>query len=97
MHQSAWHFLKWHRSPLHHLFHAFELQPQDCKKIAPSTRPPNEDSALRLQIADTREESREEVKGDKANVQVYSDGSGLEGMAGVAVVLFHDGQEVWTI
>ena len=40
------------------------------------------------------EESREEVEDDKADVQVYSDGSGLEGMAGAAAVLFHDGQEV---
>ena len=76
--QSARHFLKRHGSPLHHLFHAFELQPQDCEKIAPSTRPPNEDNALRFRIADTWEESREEVKDDKANVQVYSDGSGLD-------------------
>ena len=27
-------------------------------------------------------------------MRVYSDGSGIEGMAGVAVVLFRDGQEI---
>ena len=70
---------------------------QDCEKIASSTHPPNKDSTLRLQIADTWEESREEVEDDKAHVQVYLDGLGLEGMVGAVAVLFRDGQEVWTI
>ena len=65
--------------------------------IAPSARPPNGDNALQLQIADTREESREEAEEDKADVQVYSDRSGIEGMVAVAAVLFRDGQEVRSI
>ena len=91
--QSARRLLKRHRSPLHHLFHAFNVRPQDCRTIMPPTPPPNEVSALQLQIADTREESREEDEGDKADMRVYSDGSGIEGMAGAAAVLFHDSQE----
>ena len=47
-HQSTRRFLNQHRSPMHHLFHAFKLRPQDCKKIAPSTCPPNKDNALRF-------------------------------------------------
>ena len=60
----------------------------------PLTCPPNEVSALQLQVADMREESREEDEGDKADVQVYSDRSGIEGMASAAAVLFRDGQEI---
>ena len=60
----------------------------------PLTRPPNEVSALQLQVADTWEESREEDEGDKADMQVYLDRSGIEGMAGMAVVLFCDSQEI---
>ena len=56
--------------------------------IAPLAHPPNGDNALQLQIADTWEESREEAEEDRANVQVYSDGSGIEGMAVAAAVLF---------
>ena len=63
----------------------------------PLTLPPNEISELRLQIADTREESREEDEGDKADVRVYLDGSGIEGMASAATVLFRDGQEIWSL
>ena len=95
--QSARRFLKRHRSPLHHLFHAFNVLPQDCETIMPLTCPPNEVSALQLQVADTWEESREEDEGDKADVQVYSDGSGIEGMASASVVLFRDGQEIQSL
>ena len=52
---------------------------------------------MQLQIADTREESREEAEEDRANVQVYSDGLGIEGMVVVVAVLFHNGQEVRSI
>ena len=65
--------------------------------IAPSARPPNEDNALQLQIADTWEESREEAEEDRADVQVYLDRSGIEGMAAAVAVLFRDGQEVRSI
>ena len=97
VHQSARQFLKQHRLPLHHLFHAFNVQPQDCEMIMPPTHPPNEVSALQLQVADTWEESREEDKGDKADVWMYSDRSGIEGMAGAAAVLFSDSQEIWLL
>ena len=52
---------------------------------------------MQLQITDTQEESREEAEEDRADVQVYSDGSGIKGMAAAAAVLFHDGQEVRSI
>ena len=60
----------------------------------PLTHPPNEVSALQLQVANTWEGSREEDKGDKADIWVYSDGSGIEGMASASTVLFRDGQEI---
>ena len=62
--------------------------------IAPLACPPNGDSALQFQIAATREESREEAEEDRADVQVYSDRTGIEGMAVVVAVLFCNGQEV---
>ena len=31
--QSAQHFIRRHRSPLHHLFHAFGMRPSDCETI----------------------------------------------------------------
>ena len=95
--QSTRRFIKRHRSPLHHLFHAFNMRPSDCETIAPSVCPPNEDCAVQLHVAGTCEESREEDAEDEADMRVYSDGSGIEGMAGAAAVLFWDGHEAKSI
>ena len=65
--------------------------------IAPSAHPPNGDSALHFQITATWEESREEAKEDRADVRVYLDRLGIEGMVAAAAVLFHNGQEVRSI
>ena len=86
--QSARRLIKRHRSPLHHLLHAFNVRPSDCETIVPTIHPPNEDNAVQLHIADSHEESKEEDAEDKVDVHVYSDGSGIKGMAGAAVVLF---------
>ena len=95
--QSAWRFIKRHRSPLHHLFHAFNMRPSDCETIAPSVCPPNEDRAVWLHVAGMHEESREEDAEDEVDVRVYSDGLGIEGMAGTAAVLFRDGHKAKSI
>ena len=55
--------------------------------------PPNKDYAVRLHVASTDEESREEDMEDEADACVYSDGLGIKGMAGAAAVLFRDGHE----
>ena len=85
--QSAWCLIKSHQLPLHHL-HAFNVRPSNCETIASMFCPPNEDNVVQLRIADSREESKEEDAEDKVDVCVYSDGSGIEGMAGAAAVLF---------
>ena len=47
--------------------------------------------------AKTREESKEEDAEDRAEVCVYSNGSGVDGLARAATVLFQDRQEVRSI
>ena len=44
-----------------------------------------------------REESKEDDAEDRAEVHVYSDGSGIDSSAGAATVLFRDGLEVRAI
>ena len=95
--QSAGRLIKRHQSPLHHLFHAFNMQPSDCEMIAPMICPPNEDSAVQLRITNLCEESKEADAEDKADIHVYSDGSGIEGMAGAAAVLFCDSWEAMSL
>ena len=62
-----------------------------------SIRPPNEDGVVWLRIADMREESKDEDAMDMADLRTYSDGSGIDGMAGVAAIIFRNGQEVKSI
>ena len=50
-----------------------------------------------LQIADTREESKDEDAEDMADLRIYLDGSGIEGMVGAATIVFRDGQEVKSV
>ena len=50
-----------------------------------------------LQIAGTREESKDKDAMDMADLRAYSDGSGIDGMAGTAAIVFRNGQEVKSI
>ena len=52
---------------------------------------------VRLQIANMQEESKDEDVVDTADLRVYLDGSGIEGMAGTATIMFRNGQEVKSI
>ena len=65
--------------------------------ITPAICPPNEDSVTHLRMARTREESKEDNVEDRAEVCVYLDGSGIDGLAGAATVLFLDGLEVRSV
>ena len=73
------------------------MWPSDCETIAPSVHPPNEDGVVRLQISNTQEESKDKDVEDTADLRIYLDSSGIEGMAGVAVIVFWDGQEVKSV
>ena len=50
-----------------------------------------------IRIAGTREESKEDNAEDRAEVHVYSGGSGVDSSAGAAAVLFQDGLEVRSV
>ena len=52
---------------------------------------------VRLQIANMREESKDEDVVDTADLRVYLDSSGIEGMVGAAAIMFRNGQEVKSI
>ena len=86
--------VKRHRSPLHQILHAFKIQPTDFETLSPASRPPNCCDNLMTQVASSREESWNEDLLDKAEVCIYTDGSGLNDMAGAMAVMFQEGWEV---
>ena len=79
---------KQHLSPIYLLLHAYSVDPSKYETIAPASRPPNRKHNMVTNIALSREESKEDNDDNKATLKVYMDGSGQEGKAGTAAVLF---------
>ena len=63
-------------------------RPSKFETIAPASRPPNRKYNVPTEITSSREESKEADANDKATFKVYTDGSGQDGMAGAAAVLY---------
>ena len=82
-----------HQSPLHELAHIFEVAPQEMETVSFPAHSPSHHSRCALIIPATVEESADHASRCTAELKVYSDGSGIEGGAGVAAALFKVGQE----
>lgn len=81
-------YVKHHRSALHHLTHLFNINPDDLETITPTRRPPHSQTPFTTEIAKTRDESKQHSAEDKADIRIFTDGSGYEGMAGAAAILY---------
>ena len=57
-----------------------------------TSRPPNGTCQLTTDTASSRDNSKEADLTDGAALQIYTDGSGQDGMAGAAAVLFERGE-----
>jgi ribonuclease HI len=84
-------------SPLHHLLHTFNLKPSEYETITPASQTPNSPPNFTTEIADTREESKAADSNDDPDAKVYADGSGIEGNAGAAAVLYKKGRHSKTL
>ena len=62
-----------------------------------AVRPPNSKCVAVTDIAASREESKEVDLADNVTLQVYTDGSGQDGMVGAAAVLFKGGSVIGTL
>ena len=88
---------KRHLSPIHILIHAYDVKPSEDEMLSMAVRPPNSKCAVVTDIAASREESKEADLADNATLQVYTDGSGQDGMAGATAVLFKGGNIIGTL
>jgi len=93
----AKHYIKTHRSPLHELAASYSITPERMETRDLARLPPAYEVKARITLAGQDEEQDTGgVLGD-GEVELYSDGSGLDGMAGAAAVMFKGAQGAKTL
>ena len=84
--------VKRHLSPIHTLLRTYNIKPTDYETFSSASQPPNGTCQLTTDIASSRDNSKEADLADGATLKIYTDGSGQDGMAGTAAVLFERGE-----
>lgn len=89
---AAQRFVKKHKSPLHHLFHATRINPEEVETILPARRRHQYRPRLTTSIEKNKDAAKEAIQAiEHHGVIVYADGSGFEGKAGAAATLWVNG------
>jgi ribonuclease HI len=86
--------LKKHKGPIHHLAKCYKLDARAFEKLPVAMRDPSRTGELpfNTRIAASKEDSAEEAKNTVEEIQIFSDGSALEGKVGASAVLTHKGR-----
>jgi ribonuclease HI len=86
-------YIKKQPTPLHYMMHEYKLHPEKIETIEATRQPNKWTPGFALRIADTKDMAEEEDRQDRADIQIYTDGSGLEGRIGASAVLYRGGEE----
>jgi ribonuclease HI len=90
---------KRHQSPLHHLIKWFKPDVRGTEKIPSTARDPSKIGKIPLiiSIADSREDSIKETENATEEIQIFTDGSDIEGKVGASAVLYSKGRLAQTL
>jgi hypothetical protein len=80
-------------SPLSQMFRLAKIDPNKVEKIIPPHRSPEYTPPFETEVAESREDSIENEAEDKSAIQIYTDGSGIDGKVGGAAVMYKGEQE----
>jgi ribonuclease HI/exonuclease III len=80
-------FIKRHPTTLHELTWTYDIQPKKLETIGTITRNAYWKPRYKIIISKTKEEAMSLDEEDTANIKIYTDGSGIDGMIGAAAVL----------
>ena len=85
--------VKRHRSPINTLLATYDCDPRKMEKLPAISRDPTLHGTLPFatSIADSREDSIREMKNAQEEIQIYTDGSTINGKVGVAAILLRAG------
>ena len=91
--------IKKHKGPLHHLIKWFKPDTISTEKIPTMARDPSKISTipLKISITDSREDSIKEAEAASEKIQIFLDGSALEGKVGAAAILTCKGRHIQTL
>ena len=90
---------KKHKGSLHHLAKWFKIDVNAIEKTPTVVRDPSKAGKLpfTLSIAKSREESIKETEEATEEIQIFTDGSAMEGKVGAAVILIREGRLTQTL
>src|SRR5882724_11852776 len=88
-HTRARQYIKSHRSPLHELAHIYDMEPEIIEKIWLVNIALCYSGKFTTRVAMMAEEAEEQEVASGAGIQIYMDGSGVEGQVGAVAVLTH--------
>jgi ribonuclease HI len=83
--------VKRHFTPLHSLMHTYEIKPKAMETIAAVRQNTTWTPNLTTRIAESAALAEQQSGEDRADIRVYSDGSGIGGKIGAAAVLYRGG------
>ena len=88
--------VKRHKSPLHMLAGAYEMDPGKYETIPAATRNPAKvgKEQYKVYIPSSKDESKREDAQAPEHVKIYTDGSAHDGKVGAAAIMFKDGKKI---
>jgi hypothetical protein len=85
-------FAKSSKSPIHHLMFAYDISPERLETIQPVRQGPKWEPSLHITIDPNKAAATLSQKRNRDRIQVYSDGSAIDGGVGAVAILLHNGR-----
>ena len=90
--RTARQYVQKHPSPLHELFHTYNIKPDKMEKVVPIRHPSSWNLGIKTTIPNDKNTAIEQCRRDRADYQLYTDGSLTKDGVGAAAVIYKKGK-----